>query len=218
MVPGSPLRRFLFLMGWLAAAAATAPLAASGARSSVKAEPFNVLVLTGINALTNNYPEFVQGATAAAQAINKQGGFGGRPVQVTACNMQGSAAGEAACAQQAADQKVDWVLNFNSSEPSGYPILKNAGIPYAGSRLYTPSLARDPQLYPQMPAVSAAVAAPCFAAVKAAQAKGDKHPRFAFFVLDNAAATGTMFLCRQAVIKAGGSWVGVVPIQTGGTD
>jgi hypothetical protein len=103
-----------------------------------QAQPFKIGMITGINVLQNNAPEFIAGGQAAAAAINKKGGLGGRPIQIDVCNMQNSSAGEAACARQMVDDKVDDVVEYNAQMATSLPITDAAGIPHIASQSFNP--------------------------------------------------------------------------------
>src|SRR4029077_3224924 len=76
------------------------------------------------------YQAHLLGAQAAAAAINKTGGFGGRKVEIIGCNSQFSPAVATACANTLL---ADGVTSEGGCEPSwsasGLPIFGKAGIP-----------------------------------------------------------------------------------------
>jgi len=201
-------------------AVAAVTLSSIGAASAQKQDstPFKLMIMVGINVFTGNYPEIPPAAAAAAEVVNKQGGLGGRPIQVIPCNMLGTAAGAGACAQTAADQNVDWVYFNHGFETSVVPILNANDIPYAGSKVSTSIELRDPNLYPMTPPATLNAAAPAYEAVKEMQARGIKHPTLAFLVLDTPTAGNVINYVRQVVLRAGGAWKGIVPIGATSTD
>jgi len=63
------------------ALAAVSWIASSSAQRQ-DSTPFKLMIMVGINAVTNNYPEAPTAAQAAADAVNKKGGIGGRPLEI----------------------------------------------------------------------------------------------------------------------------------------
>jgi ABC-type branched-subunit amino acid transport system substrate-binding protein len=70
------------------------------------------------------------GANAAANAINAEGGFGGRKVVIDTCNSQNTASIVSSCAQKLIQKKpVAFVGCDNVMSVAGQPIFKRQGIP-----------------------------------------------------------------------------------------
>jgi ABC-type branched-subunit amino acid transport system substrate-binding protein len=95
-------------------------------------QPFKVLVMYGVNALTNNAPNMGAAIQASAADVNKHGGIGGRPLVVELCNHQGTLNGSADCARQAVADNVDDVMLYSTFDTLAVPILTAAKIPMIG--------------------------------------------------------------------------------------
>lgn len=135
----------------LCAAAALAVLAAASASARVdaqKANPFKVMLISGITAPSNTAPEIVPAANAAIKAINASGGLGGRDIELTVCSHQASAAGEAQCARQAVSIGADNIIEYSAFQSASLPITTAAGIPHIGSQAAGPVDYRDPLYFP----------------------------------------------------------------------
>jgi ABC-type branched-subunit amino acid transport system substrate-binding protein len=104
----------------------------SGSSAAAGDKPFRIMVVTGINTQVNNLPTLPDAARAAADSINKSGGLGGRPIEIEACNMQGTAAGQAACARKAVTEKVDDVIQNGCCSVASNPILDAGKVPQVG--------------------------------------------------------------------------------------
>jgi ABC-type branched-subunit amino acid transport system substrate-binding protein len=111
---------------------------ATGSGSRAAADPFKIYVITGINVPVGNQPATGDAVKAAVARVNSAGGFGGRPGTVDVCNNLGTAAGTAACAQNAVDAKADAAI-CSCSFTAANPILDAAGIPRFGAAGQTPS-------------------------------------------------------------------------------
>jgi ABC-type branched-subunit amino acid transport system substrate-binding protein len=95
-------------------------------------QPFKVLVMYGVNALSNNAPNMGAAIQASAADVNKHGGIGGRPLVIELCNHQGSLNGSADCARQAVADSVDDVMLYSTFDTLAVPILTAAHIPMIG--------------------------------------------------------------------------------------
>jgi ABC-type branched-subunit amino acid transport system substrate-binding protein len=109
-----------------AGASANSDVAASG--SPVK------IMATGILATpAANFVESVNGAEAAADAINKAGGINGHPIQVITCNDNLNAADAIGCAREAvADHVIAYAGGDEPFDSGVFPYLQSAGIPWVG--------------------------------------------------------------------------------------
>jgi ABC-type branched-subunit amino acid transport system substrate-binding protein len=130
----------------LAGAAAATLVVAAGARPT--ADTFKIGVIAPLNTVSANAPEFVAGAEAAAAALNKQGGIGGRQVEIVACSDGFAASPAADCARNMVAQDVQNVISTTSFSASSDPILATAKIPGIGSSLISPSDYRNPLVFP----------------------------------------------------------------------
>src|SRR2546421_2510033 len=96
--------------------------------------PIKIMVIGTLQSAAFGFPESVDGAKAAAMAINKAGGINGQQVQILSCNDQFDPNTAAACAQQAVNDKVDAVVTgYTSFGRNIVPILKAADIPFIGN-------------------------------------------------------------------------------------
>jgi ABC-type branched-subunit amino acid transport system substrate-binding protein len=79
------------------------------------------------NAVSDN-PGVFSSAKAAAEAINAEGGVKGRPIEIITCNNRLTANGAAACARQAARERVVAYTGQDSFTDAYRPILEGADI------------------------------------------------------------------------------------------
>ena len=80
-----------------------------------------------------NFVESVNGAEAAADAINKAGGINGHPIQIITCNDNLNAADAIGCAREAvADHVIAYAGGDEPFDSGVFPYLKSAGIPWVG--------------------------------------------------------------------------------------
>ncbi|MEY9962925.1 ABC-type branched-subunit amino acid transport system substrate-binding protein [Streptacidiphilus sp. MAP12-16] len=88
-------------------------------------------------------------ATAIAKQVNDTGGLQGHQLQVVTCDEQNTPVGAAACATEAANQKVAAVVGSYSQFAGTFmPILETAGIPYIGGFGLSPQEFTSPYSYP----------------------------------------------------------------------
>jgi len=84
---------------------------------------------TGLGAVSAVIEQFLIGERAAADYLNAQGGVGGRPIKISACDSKADPAATTACAQQAVDDgavaKVGLAVAWGEN---GFPVVKKAGI------------------------------------------------------------------------------------------
>jgi branched-chain amino acid transport system substrate-binding protein len=92
-------------------------------------EPIKVMVLyEGSGAVAT--PEVPEGAIAAAEAINRDGGVEGSPIEVLECDLANDPNTARACGQQAVDEGVVAVVGPVSANAGEYfPLLEAAQIP-----------------------------------------------------------------------------------------
>ena len=80
---------------------------------------------------TISAPEYTEGAELAVGYVNSHlNGFGGHPVQLIRCDVDGTPASSTACANQMVDAKVPLVIQGVDANDAAVPILARAGIPY----------------------------------------------------------------------------------------
>jgi ABC-type branched-subunit amino acid transport system substrate-binding protein len=80
-----------------------------------------------------NFVESVNGAEAAAAAVNKAGGINGHPVQVITCNDNLNAADAISCAREAiSDHVIAYTGGDEPFDTAVFPYLQSAGIPWVG--------------------------------------------------------------------------------------
>jgi ABC-type branched-subunit amino acid transport system substrate-binding protein len=92
------------------------------------------MVISTLSSAAFGFPEAVDGAKAAALAINNAGGINGQQVKILSCNDQFDPNTAASCAQQAVADKVDAVVTGYTAFGSNIvPILQNADIPWIGN-------------------------------------------------------------------------------------
>jgi ABC-type branched-subunit amino acid transport system substrate-binding protein len=172
------------------------------------AAPFKIAVITGINTTQNNLPEMVAGAQAAAKAINKQGGLGGRPVEIVPCSTQSLAAVAAECARQAVAQGVDDFIEYNSFEGNTIPIAEAAGIPHIGSYLVSPSDFYAKTMVPVFPIPTNSAILGLYAALK-----GKKNVRVAAIGQINAGSNLGINMAKQLTKRMHQTWAGTLTLQ-----
>src|SRR4051794_24432320 len=194
-----------------ALASATALTVGAGAQGNA---PFKIMVITGINTIANNAPEMVKDAQVAADVINKQGGLGGRPIQILSCNDNADATGTAACGRQAVDEKVDNILQYDGFTVNSLPITNAAGIPHIASFPFNPNDYFDKLTFP----VTAGVTAEYLAAT--AVLLGDKaNKRFAGLGTQGSLASNQTLAVPQTLVRQKGrSWTGTTLVPRGLTD
>lgn len=99
-----------------------------------KGAPIKVMSLAPIISQTGAFPAVKYAAEAYQKWVNANGGIGGRPLSLTFCDTQGTAAKEASCAQQAVSDKDVAVVGGFLLDPSALvQVLKSAGIAWLGS-------------------------------------------------------------------------------------
>jgi ABC-type branched-subunit amino acid transport system substrate-binding protein len=106
----------------------------ANATDGLKGKPIRLRVFAPVNTATASYPDAEAGAQAAADAINKQGGIHGRPIEVDFCNTQFEANAANACARAAVQDDVVAIVGHPSTAPETgvLPILQDAKIPDVG--------------------------------------------------------------------------------------
>jgi ABC-type branched-subunit amino acid transport system substrate-binding protein len=96
-----------------------------------------------------NFAESVNGAKAAAEAINKAGGVNGHPIEIISCNDNLNANDAVGCARKAVSEKV--VAYAGGAEPFDsaiFPFLERAKIPYIGPITTNPTSTHSEYSFP----------------------------------------------------------------------
>lgn len=107
----------------------------SGGTNAVAAagSPIKLMATGILNTPAANFVESVNGAEAAADAINKAGGIGGHPIDIVSCNDNLNAADAIECAVRAIQQHVLAYVGGDEPFDTGvFPYLDKAGIPWVG--------------------------------------------------------------------------------------
>jgi branched-chain amino acid transport system substrate-binding protein len=87
------------------------------------------------------FPGAGEGAKAAADYINQNGGIGGRPLQLEACDMKNDPQAAAACGQQFANKSdlVGTIATLNVNAGPLYDALQSSGKPILGAYGISPA-------------------------------------------------------------------------------
>lgn len=124
--------------------------ATAGARAAAKpsGDPVKVMVIFEKTAGIA-FPAAPDGVQAAAKALDKQDGLGGRPVDVIECDTKNDPNVAADCARQAVDEGVVAVLNQSTVQGAAImPILADAKIPSIGILLTDSAGFTSPASFP----------------------------------------------------------------------
>jgi ABC-type branched-subunit amino acid transport system substrate-binding protein len=107
------------------------PSAASAA-AKPQGEPVKVMVIYEESAGVAN-PEIPDGAKAAAKAMNKDDGIGGRPVKVLVCDTNNDPNTAAECGRKAVDEGVVALIGVLTPHSAGFmPLMEENKIPSIG--------------------------------------------------------------------------------------
>jgi ABC-type branched-subunit amino acid transport system substrate-binding protein len=108
-----------------------------GASGAASGDPIKIGIITPIGTSSQNYPDNVAAANAAALAVNNAGGIQGRPIQIDSCNEGYDPNKATACARQMIDDGVigtvrDYSVNNGALITS---LLQAASVPqvFAGA-------------------------------------------------------------------------------------
>jgi ABC-type branched-subunit amino acid transport system substrate-binding protein len=102
--------------------------------------------------LGTSNPEFPAGALAAAAAINRSGGIGGREVEVIVCSDELNPEVARQCVRKAIDKGVVAVVGLQTfNETTILPILEAKGIPAIGVYPFTRVGLTNPVSFPDSP-------------------------------------------------------------------
>lgn len=130
------------LAGALAIALTAGGCANTGAASSDDASgPITLMVIESMTGVTGVDQTAPDGARAAAEAINADGGIGARDIEIVDCDTASDPNKSTECARDAVSQGVTAVVG--SFDPIGIaaalPVLEAAGIPYISPTAATPT-------------------------------------------------------------------------------
>jgi ABC-type branched-subunit amino acid transport system substrate-binding protein len=102
--------------------------------ASNSSEVVKTMTVTAINSTTGAWPEAKYAAEAYASWVNKNGGVGGRELDMIFCDTEGTSTGAAHCAQQAVSEGVVAVIGgFLLNPQAMFPVLEQANIAWLGS-------------------------------------------------------------------------------------
>ncbi|MGW4119619.1 ABC transporter substrate-binding protein [Nocardia sp. NPDC004711] len=159
-------------------------------------------------------PEMREGAQAAAEYVNKNGGgLAGHPIDLVVCKQQEEPTSATKCANELVEQKVAAVLSPGTSQgPAIVPIVAGAAIPY----ITLNGVSADELTSPQSSSLSAGL--PGTLTAMAAAAKKQNMKSFTLFASDGG-GIGAMIKAMGAPIFQGfGVAFQVVPIALGVPD
>ena len=115
----------------LAIGVGVAPVGA-GTSAKPSGDPVKVMVIYEKSAGVAN-PEIPDGAKAAAKAMNKADGIGGRPVKVLVCDTNNDPNTAADCGRQAVDEGVVALIGVLTPHSAGFmPLMEENKIPSIG--------------------------------------------------------------------------------------
>lgn len=159
-------------------------------------------------------PEMREGAEAAVEYLNKNGGgIAGKPVELVVCKQQEEPTSAAACANQFVEQKVAAVLSPGTSQgPAIVPIVVGAGIPYVTLNGVAPIELTSPEVA----ALSAGLPGTLTAAATAAQQEG--MSKFTFFASDGGGIAAMIDQMGKPIFQGFGVELDVVPVALGVPD
>ena len=104
----------------------------TGAAEEPTGEPIKLMVIHEVELGVAN-PEIPEGAEAAAQAINAEGGVGGRPIEILSCDTGNDPNQAADCGRQAVDEGVVAVISSITPHSGSFiPLLEENQIPAVG--------------------------------------------------------------------------------------
>jgi ABC-type branched-subunit amino acid transport system substrate-binding protein len=194
-----------------ALASATALTVGAGAQGNA---PFKIMVITGINTIANNAPEMPKTAQAAADQINKQGGLGGRQIQILSCNDGSDATQTAACGRQAVDANVDDIIQYDGFTVNSLPITNAAGIPHIASFPFSPNDYFDKLTFPLTVGVAGA-----YEGGAAVLALDKSNKRWAGLGTQGSLASNQTLAVPQTLIRQKGrTWVGTTLVPRANVD
>ena len=210
------MRGSVKLGGALAAVALVASVVASGATAGAAAKPtgppIKLMTIFEKSAGIGN-PDTADGAIAAAKAITKAGGLGGRPVQVIVCDTANDPNKAADCGRQAVDQGVVALVgNLSIYSAQFMPLMVQNKIPSIG---LNPAGAADFTSEAAFPITGGAVAT--FGTLPRSLAKQGAK-KVSMVRPDLAAGAALKIFANGALKTVGQEIVNDVPVPSGAPD
>ncbi|MEU1525492.1 ABC transporter substrate-binding protein [Nocardia rhamnosiphila] len=156
-------------------------------------------------------PEMRQGAEAAAEYVNNNGGgIAGRPIELVVCKQQEEPTSATKCANEFVEQKVAAVLSPGTGQGGTIlPIVAGAGIPY----ITLNGVSVQELTSPDSAALSAGLPGTITAMAEAAKSKGMKS--FALFASDGGGFGAIVDAIGKPVFQAAQVGLTVVPLPVG---
>ncbi|MGV9661887.1 ABC transporter substrate-binding protein [Nocardia niigatensis] len=159
-------------------------------------------------------PEMREGAQAAVQYVNKNGGgLAGRPIDLVVCKQQEEPTSATKCANELVEQKVAAVLSPGTSQGAVIvPIVAGAGIPYVTLN----GVSQVELTSPESSSLSAGLSGTIVAMAQAAKKENMKS--FALFASDGGGMGAMINAMGAPIFQAAGVELKVVPIALGVPD
>jgi ABC-type branched-subunit amino acid transport system substrate-binding protein len=126
----------LAMAGLIGAGVAVAQTGFMGTAGASNA-PVVMGVITDLSGSLIHHPDYVEGAQAAAAAINESGGINGHHIKIVSCDEQGSPNAAAECGQTMITDHAVMVTPASSFGNSYMPELRAANIPVLGPNLFS---------------------------------------------------------------------------------
>lgn len=180
----------LVTVAWLAACSSGGSGTGGGSSGAASGSAVKVGLIDPVNG-AYPYPSVAVGANAAVHYVNKTlGGINGHPIDVIACDTDGTPQTNVNCANTFVQDKVSFVIDgFDVSSGSELPALDSAHIPMIGSIAQNGPANESKTSFYYGPASQAFSVGPLYVAHKAgiktvAFAAPDDPPDHAYFNLD----------------------------------
>lgn len=156
-------------------------------------------------------PEMREGAEAAAEYVNKNGGgIAGRPIELVVCKQQEEPTSATKCANDFVEQKVAAVLSPGTGQGGTIlPIVAGAGIPYVTLN----GVSAQELTSPDAAALSAGLPGTITAMASAAKSKGMQS--FTIFAADGGGFGAIVDAIGKPVFQAMQIGLTVVPLPAG---
>jgi ABC-type branched-subunit amino acid transport system substrate-binding protein len=111
----------------------TTTLQSTTTAAAATGDPVRIMLIGSLGGLGLDFSQQEVGARAAVEAINRDGGVGGAPIELEVCNDNFMQPDAEACARQAVDEGFAAVVGGFSVFSDAYvPILAEAGVPVIG--------------------------------------------------------------------------------------
>ncbi|MCG7631819.1 ABC transporter substrate-binding protein [Gordonia McavH-238-E] len=176
--------------------------------------PVKIGFLSAEGGAAVSLPEYRQGAEAAVQYVNENGGgLAGHPVELVVCKHQEEPTSATKCANELVEQGVAAVLSPGTSMGQVFvPIISGAKIPYVTLNAVSAAELTSPGVS----ALSAGLPGSLTATATAAQSVGLKS--VAIYVMDGGGIANIVGQMGGPIFKAMGIDMNVVPIPMGVPD